>query len=210
MKVYNQDESNTIKTQALTKLASSTIDLSPEITDNVTGETKPLEVVENQTRPVYDLKNIETGEIVTQYKTEFSVQATGTYSDNGSDSTSSVTAYGTLYYTYNTVNSETYVGMDKIDWRYTINDNLTTIKSKSHEIYQYGVSQNSGPVTQKKNLNPTANSGTDLVRNWGWASVISVGSLYKTGIEMKATLSRTNNPSYTWTMTVPVFQVGIV
>ncbi|QMV43613.1 hypothetical protein [Cohnella cholangitidis] len=185
--------------------------VAPVITNNVTGETTTLDVIEHETRPLYDLRNLETGAIATQYATDVSARASGTYSDNISDSTLSVTAYATLFYITETVSGEIFAGLDKVSWRYEISDNAVALKNLTHKYQQSGAGQGtSTAIDQRNTLYPTALSGTDLVRNWGWTKVSILGTFYKYGVEMTSTLYRTNNPTYTWTMNLQVYQVGIL
>ncbi|MBH5316319.1 hypothetical protein I6N90_00665 [Paenibacillus sp. GSMTC-2017] len=178
--------------------------IEPQVTSNSANEKIEFETLENETRPVHDLRNKLTGEIVTQYESNVVVLASSaTYSTNGSDSTLSVRAYGTLFYIFSGSVDE-YAHLDKVSWRYEISDNNARIVNKTHKFVQSGA-YGGRAVNQNKTLNPTATSGTDLVRDWGWSPVDTLAGYWKLGVEMNATIGRTNNSS-TWTMQILVFR----
>lgn len=186
------------------------VNIEPKILDNTNNENVKVETIKNDTKPLYDLKNKTTGEIVTQYATDVAVKAIGeshgTYSTSKKDRNLSVTAYGTLYYIYSGESSE-YVQLDKVSWRYEISDNNVIIKNKNHYFEQNGASKAGYAVNQNKTLTPTANSGTDLVRNWNWAPVDVLGGLWKYGVKMDATIGRTVDNN-TWKLEVLVYQAA--
>lgn len=206
VKVY--DSSNNLNTQSLNELGLSQLSVEPKVTSNDTDEKITFKTFENETRPLYDLKNIETGEIVTQYETKVGVLASsGTYSSNGTDSTLSVRAYGTIYYIFSGDSSQ-YVELDKVDWRYELLVSNARIVSKTHNFQQAGASKvTNRAVDQRRTSRPTANSGTDLVRNWGGDPVDHLAGVWRYGVEMNATIGRINSSS-TWTMQVLVYNAA--
>ncbi len=205
VKTYSEAESNSFTLNSSEKDMPK-INVKPQIINNNNTDQKiETSIIENNTKPVYDLRNLNTGEIVTEYTTSLVTQAsTGTYSTDNTDSTLSVKAYGTLYYIYSGYSSE-YVELDKINWRYEILDNSARIVNKTHYYEQNGASKRTHTaVTQTKTLYPTADSGTDLVRNWNWDAVDHLAGLWRYGIRMVATIGRINN-SNTWQMEVLVW-----
>lgn len=208
MKTY--DNSSRSGIQSFNEQPGPKFDVIPSIIDNEADENVDVKTVSNKTQPVYDLRNIKTGEIVTQYKSDISVMAEkyGTLSDNGNDPTYSVRAYATVFYTFSGAAND-YTHMDKVSWRYEIQDSNVQIVNKSNRFFQNGAGKTTGrAITQDTTVNPgAAISGTHLIRDWGWEPVFTFGGLWKYGIEMNATLKRLNNP-YTWTMRLNVINVS--
>lgn len=210
VKVYDNDTPLT-GTKSLQQNLLPQIKALPEIVDNNTGKDIDVDVVDQSTRPLYDLKNINTGEIVTEYVSDIGIMASsGTKTSDDYDKTKSVYAKATIYYIFSGSAAEEGVTLDKVDWRYEIKDSTVKIKSKTHNFYQEGPPLGGGSaLKQRKTLTPTASHGTDLVRDWGWKPINTLTTVTLMGIEMNATLGTTYDSS-SWTMKVPCMIIGIV
>jgi hypothetical protein len=169
---------------------SSTIqsvnDALPEI-DLETSEDYDIDILENTTRPLYDLQDKETGEIVTQYATDVSIQAAGQYSDNNDFREFSVKAYGTIYYITSGANGR-YVGIDKVSFRW---ENYgRTPGTKDHKVYidQFGATESGSKVNQNRTVDfDLVSSGTVLVRNWNWTPVYANTDSSSVAVRLTAT-----------------------
>ncbi|MFW5434583.1 hypothetical protein [Paenibacillus apiarius] len=152
------------------------LELLPEVVNNDTGKEVAFQTIKKNVRPLYDLRNTTTGEIVTQYSADVAILATTqTKSTEGYDKTSSVLAKATIYCTLSGSAAEEYMNLDKVVWSYEITDSSVKIKSKSHKFIQNGPTSN-GHANQTKTLNPSAFSGTDNV-NWGWKPINTLSTV---------------------------------
>ncbi|OZB96536.1 hypothetical protein [Paenibacillus sp. XY044] len=210
VKVYNNDSPLT-GTKSLQQNLLPQIKALPEVVDNNTGKDIDVDVVDQSSRPLYDLKNIKTGEVVTEYVSDVGIMASsGTKTSDGYDKTVSVYAKATIYYIFSGSASEEGAALDKVDWRYEIKDSTVKIKSKSHLFIQEGPPlDGGGALKQRKTLTPTASYGTDLVRDWGWKPINSLVTYSLMGVQMDATLGTTYDSS-SWTMQVKCMIIGIL
>ncbi|MFD1177645.1 hypothetical protein ACFQ3W_15230 [Paenibacillus puldeungensis] len=209
VKVY--DNTSRYDIASLQRNHSLELKVLPDIIDDNTDDKHDAQVVDQSVRPLYDLREISTGEIVTEYAADVTIMgSSGTKTADGYDSSISVYAKATIYYIFSGSASEEGVTLDKVDWRYEIKDSTVKIKSKSHLFVQDGPPLSSGPaVKQRKTLTPTDNSGTDLVRNWGWVPLNSLATSTLMGVDMTAELGTTYDSS-TWKMNVKCMIIGIV
>ncbi|GIP18869.1 hypothetical protein J40TS1_45110 [Paenibacillus montaniterrae] len=156
-----------------------------------TGEEVIPEVIENSVRPIKDLMNKNTGEITTLYAADFTIMSTsGRKSGNSGNNDAYVKFYVTMYY-YWTGPSNTYITLDKVDYRWEItydpNNNLSIEYAKMF-IKQYGPSENNGGQLQSKEVDIKSTSGTVLVRDWDWHPVLEDGLGYVISCETTASI----------------------
>ncbi|WP_339235617.1 hypothetical protein MKX40_20510 [Paenibacillus sp. FSL R5-0517] len=156
-----------------------------EVSDD--SENFNYKLLENTTRPLYDLQNKETGEIVTQYATDVSLQATnGQLSSNNTFKEFNMKVYGTVYYIFTGKNGN-YVTIDKVSFRWENNGRTPGTKDHSISVQQFGASENIAKVNQNKSVDfKLVSHGTVLVREWNWTPVFASYDGSSVAVDFKA------------------------
>ncbi|MFR9710475.1 hypothetical protein ACL02P_13900 [Paenibacillus sp. MB22_1] len=104
-------------------MVKNILDANGQLENLETGEVYELEVGEIKVQKLDDFMRIQTNETATQYKAEAVISATThTQSGNKTDDIISLKVYATIYYTSYSKDGFTYVGMDKIDYRFDLLD----------------------------------------------------------------------------------------
>ncbi|WP_338587831.1 hypothetical protein V6669_20270 [Paenibacillus sp. Y5S-9] len=166
--------------------AQSVDESIPEI-DLEVSEGYDVDLLENTTRPLYDLRDKETGEIVTQYATDVSILAAGQRSDNQEYKEFNIKVYGTIYYILTGKNS-LYVTIDKVSFRWE--NNGRTPGTKDHSVYvdQFGATEGGAKVNQNKTVTyGLVSHGTVLVRDWNWTPVFTSPEASSVAVKFNAT-----------------------
>ncbi|GAA0137711.1 hypothetical protein YSY43_45520 [Paenibacillus sp. YSY-4.3] len=175
-------------------MVKNILDANGQLKNLETGEIYELEVEGVQVQKLDEFIRIQTNENATQYKAEAVINATTTHTQSGSksDDSLSLTVYATIYYTSYSKNNFTYVGIDKIDYRFDLQDRSVTVSNKRILVSQNGVGYSNGgkAITNQKDTLNAYDSDTILVRNWGWDAVLKNGLAYTCGINITATLQR--------------------
>lgn len=178
-----------------------------------------IQVIENKTSPLQELKSLTTNEVITQYKTDFAVQTVKQNQDDSSDSTGAIRTYGTIYWDRvggYSGNADPYIKMDKISYRFEIKAGSTPRKIGSKLKYfqqgptgPYGgngitqVYSESG-FTERKNgdfLNV-------LVRNNNWQPVAEYLRTSSVGLGLDTTVSTLIASQKVERYTLSMFIVG--
>ncbi|MBW4084943.1 hypothetical protein [Paenibacillus sp. S150] len=176
-----------------------------------TGEIIDLEVESASTQIVNDDTNIQsnrgvTADTTTKYKTEAVLRATSdTISDNKSDNSLGMTVFMTIYFSTYSKSLRTYVGIDKISYRFEVYDTSITVSNKKIEIVQVGVGYYSGSslLNQVTTRNALL-SETILVSGFGWEPVGLAANYYA---NITAVLSRgiSSNWNFNFPLVIPSF-----
>ncbi|MCK8486665.1 hypothetical protein M0651_05690 [Paenibacillus sp. MBLB2552] len=189
-------------------MVKNILDANGQLENLETGEVYELEVGEIKVQKLDDFMRIQTNETATQYKAEAVISATThTQSGNKTDDSISLKVYATIYYTSYSKDGFTYVGMDKIDYRFDLLDSSVTVSNKRILVSQNGGAgyTNGGKaVTNQQDTLNAFDSDTILVRNWGWDAVLKYGLAYACGINITATLQRGTHSSWNFVFNFPV------
>lgn len=184
-----------------------------ELENLETGEKLDLKVESSKTEIVAsNILNSFISENVTdtsstQYKVDAVATAstTGTTSGNQTDNSLAMTVYATIYYTTYTKNSFSYVGIDKVSYRFVNSDSSVTVSNKQIFVGQVGVAYSNGAgITGQKTTRNALDSETILVSNWGWDPVLKDGLGYACGIKITATLQRGTSSNWSYNFNLPL------
>lgn len=167
------------------------------IKNSQTGEIINVDV-ESVTTEVVNTTNTRSvsTESVNQIKAEVRASV-ATLPGSGIDQAMGMTVYATLFY-YQTTNASgfNFVDLDKVSYRFEINDSSYDVSAKKMYISQNGLGSNDDLITtQYRNYN-LDDSGDVLVRNWGWSPVLKNGLGYATGINITAVIQRGQSSSW--------------
>ncbi|MCM3206410.1 hypothetical protein [Paenibacillus illinoisensis] len=199
------DESNKVDMQVEGRSFSpdtNTFSTSQSITST---EEVDYEILTNETYIYRDLENIETGETVTQYKTDMVVAADPSYHWTGTNTNgaNTIKLTITLYYHTQTKDRFVYVGLDKAYYRYDKGSNWNINNAipsgyNSCELLQMGpgidtkakkyksdCSQLGGAISFGKTFLATAPSG--------WVDVLEGGLATEVGIKVEASFLNQSN-----------------
>jgi len=209
IKQYNiEDESSKIDSPIdVTSLIQPDIaPLQNGVSENAYGDGK---VTENETYIYRELQNPETGESMKQYVSDVTIEPLAVYDFAGSqiDPEGRVKLTIRLYYHTTTAqNGITYVGLDKIYYRYDILENpdgRLSIQNINGTVMQWGPGIN-GPSQRQEirevNIGYTPGD-TALInlKNQGWVDVQEDGLATQLGLKLNATISRGNGTGYNFT-----------
>ena len=167
---------------------------------NVNEDVYNFKIIENETHPIQELRNIATGQIVTQYKANFAATALNQYiPKQTTDSAGTIHVYGTVYYLeYPNSDSRlpSYYGIDKLSYRYEVSDyKLRKIASKLDYFQQGAVMDNTKNGAfqeyQEPKYTEIKNGAivTILVRNKNWSPVAANSSTSRIGMVLETTTS---------------------
>ncbi|WP_018884052.1 hypothetical protein [Paenibacillus massiliensis] len=174
---YDSNRYTVIKEYSGNEISKNDISLFntsfPTVDVNNDSEDYDIDVLENTTRPLYDLQDKNTGELVTQYATDVVLQATGRISDNNDFKSFSVKVYGTLYYvTAGAANK--YVYVDKVDFRWENYGRTPGTKDHKVSVTQFGTTEKGAKANYNRTVNfGLSSSGTVVARDWNWAPVFA-------------------------------------
>lgn len=188
-------------------------------TSQSTNSTEEVdyEIIKNETYIYRDLQNIETGEVVTQFKTDMVVNAdqfhwTGT--NKNSENTVNLTI--TLYYHATTKNRFIYNGLDKVYYRYDKGTNWSTNNAKptgtnSCQVIQIGPGIDTKAKNQKydcsRNFTLVDFGKTYLVTPpSSWVEVLEDGLASQVGLKVQTSfINQSNNNkvfNYGWELKI--------
>ncbi|MEK4473374.1 hypothetical protein NSQ91_09155 [Paenibacillus sp. FSL R7-0048] len=180
-------------------------------TDGETESSLETEILKNETHKIRDIKNLETGEERTQYKTDVSLRAFK--GDNKWDPSGgvnlSITIYSSTYY------NDMYTGMDKAYVRWDKEDSTISSMTADSTIIQVGPGKN-GAVTNQNYTNEGNHPGNPWniisgntylfeVQNYNWEPVLTSGLGTQIGVKFTTQLKR---GSTTWKYTFGVMVLG--
>ncbi|MFM9278124.1 hypothetical protein [Paenibacillus jiagnxiensis] len=154
-----------------------------------------VQIVKNETRPLQELRSLTTEEVITQYKTDIEIQAIRKWDENSGDNKGNIRGYISIYWDkYKGKPSdptELYVGIDKIDYRFTNKNWGNWYVSADLDYFQVGPTANgaNGSKQYKLNKKSIIKDGslvTELVRNNGWSPVLETSGASSVGARIDA------------------------
>ncbi|BFH70979.1 hypothetical protein J27TS7_46780 [Paenibacillus dendritiformis] len=97
------------------------------------------------------------------------------------------------------------MGIDKVSHRFEINDSSYKVSFKQMQIAQNGVGypDMKNITKQDKTIN-IEDSGTELVRNYGWTPILKYGLGYAVGINITAKIQRGQQSNWDFKFNFPV------
>lgn len=167
-----------------------------EMIDSKSGDVVKTKIESIKTQKLYDLISKKDGQIATHFKTDIVLFSDHQTSESGTDDTAGLAFYETIYYTITQDKASfDYVNMNKIDYRFEVQDSSLKVGTQRMEILQNGIGIDGKTVnnqTKTVNLN---NSGTILPRDYGWTSIYhALGS--RVGTRTTATIQRGQSSSW--------------
>ncbi|WP_374017379.1 hypothetical protein ABU162_24985 [Paenibacillus thiaminolyticus] len=179
------------------------------LTNERTGEILNVEVKSTSTEKINDLINKRTGETASTFRTDVVLEDSTTnnqQSGSESDKGLGMKVYATIYY-ITTTNKDgfNFVGIDKVSHRFEINDSSYKVSFKQMQIAQNGVGYpDMKAITKQDKTINIEDSGTELVRNYGWTPILKYGLGYTVGINITAKIQRGQQSNWDFKFNFPV------
>ncbi|SEL58042.1 hypothetical protein SAMN04488688_104487 [Paenibacillus sp. cl141a] len=172
------------------------------VTGNAYGDGK---VTENETFLYRELQNPETGEVMQQYVSDVTIEPLAVYDYGGSklDPAGRVKLTIRLHYHTTTKDGMTFIGLDKIYYRYDIIENpngRVSVHSINGTVLQWGPGINGYAQTQEQRevaIGYTPGE-TNLInlKDKGWVDVLEGGLNTQLGLKLNATINRGDGTGY--------------
>lgn len=190
----NQEKYEVNESQSsLTNLSDSLLSLGEvKLTDLKTGENRIGVIEDVEIEKLYDLVDKKTGEEAIHFRAEIMASTENQASDNGVDKSGGLKFYQTIYYTA-TTDVVDFININKVDYRFERQDPNYVVTQKKMQISQRGAGIKDNKYKDQFTTVDLSNSGTILVRDFGWVATRFDHQLTRIGTKTTALVTRGSN-----------------